>query len=43
MARLVPFEDGSRQRPGGRDHGLFEVPDDFDAPLPEKVLSAFES
>ena len=25
-----------------RDNGTFEVPDDFDAPLPEEVLDAFE-
>jgi len=27
----------------GRDRGLFEVPDDFDAPLPDEVLEDFES
>jgi antitoxin (DNA-binding transcriptional repressor) of toxin-antitoxin stability system len=41
VARLVPFE-GSGRRELGRDRGLFEVPDDFDAPLPEEVLRAFE-
>ena len=24
------------------DRGLFEVPDDFDAPLPEDVVESFE-
>jgi hypothetical protein len=26
----------------GRDRGMFEVPDDFDAPLPDGVLQDFE-
>jgi prevent-host-death family protein len=26
----------------GRDAGLFEVPDDFNAPLPEDLLNEFE-
>jgi hypothetical protein len=30
-------------RPFGLAAGEFVVPDDFDAPLPEKVLAAFES
>ncbi len=29
-------------RPYGLDAGLFTVPDDFDAPLPESVLRGFE-
>jgi prevent-host-death family protein len=41
MARLVPFEDQLPRRVGGRDSGLFSVPEDFDAPLSEEVLSAF--
>lgn len=40
VAKLVPAGAGSRRF--GRDRGLFEVPDDFDAPLPEDVLEAFE-
>ena len=28
-------------RPVGLARGLFEVPDDFDAPLPDAVLDAF--
>lgn len=41
VARLVPIE---RERPRalGTDRGLFCVPDDFDAPLPEDVLAEFE-
>jgi antitoxin (DNA-binding transcriptional repressor) of toxin-antitoxin stability system len=41
VARLVPVEPGTR-REFGRDRGLFEVPDDFDAPLPDEVLETFE-
>lgn len=41
VARLVPVE--WRPRVLGRDRGLFEVPDDFDAPLPPEVIAAFES
>jgi len=29
-------------RPRGRCAGMFRVPDDFDAPLPEEVLRGFE-
>ena len=29
-------------RPWGLAHGTFDVPDDFDAPLPDDVLDAFE-
>jgi len=40
VARIVPIEQrASRQL--GRDRGLFEVPDDFDAPLPDEVIEAF--
>lgn len=42
VARLVPIVE-QRQRELGRDRGLFEVPDDFDAPLPAEVLAGFES
>lgn len=41
VARLVPV-----RRPGarvlGRDEGSFQVPEDFDAPLPDDVLAAFD-
>lgn len=30
------------RREFGTDAGVFEVPDDFDSPLPEDVLDAFE-
>ena len=41
VARIVPAQ---RRAPRvlGRDSGLFEVPDDFDAPLPDDVLQTFE-
>ena len=42
IARLVPFEERVRQRVFGKDAGLFEVPDDFDAPLPKEVIAAFQ-
>lgn len=42
VARLVPVEKGPR-RVFGIDRGRFQVPEDFDAPLPEDVLREFES
>jgi prevent-host-death family protein len=42
VARLVPIEPKPR-RVIGQDDGLFEIPDDFDAPLPDEVLALFES
>ncbi len=41
IARLVPVEPKRRPRPLGVDRGRFEVPDDFDAPLPPEILAAF--
>lgn len=41
VAKLVPVQRGAG-RVFGRDRGLFEVPDDFDAPLPDEVLDEFE-
>ena len=41
IARLVPV-DGRRSRTLGSDEGLYEVPDDFDQPLPADVLDDFE-
>ena len=42
VARLVPFA-----RPAKRKLGLLAgrltVPDDFDAPLPEEIIAAFEA
>jgi prevent-host-death family protein len=31
-----------RKRRLGIDEGAFEVPDDFDAPLPDDIVAAFE-
>lgn len=42
VARLVPVEP-KPERIIGQDDGLFEVPDDFDAPLPDEVLALFQS
>jgi len=42
VARLVPAPRRG-PRTFGRDRGLFEIPDDFDAPLPDDILEAFES
>lgn len=41
VARLVPVT-GRPERRFGTDRGLFEVPEDFDAPLPDAVLRDFE-
>ena len=41
VARLVRVETPPR-RLFGSDRGFFQVPDDFDAPLPEDVLRSFE-
>jgi prevent-host-death family protein len=41
VARLVPIRPLLGQRLG-LDEGLFVVPDDFDAPLPDEVLDSFE-
>jgi prevent-host-death family protein len=42
VARLVPPRRSERRR-FGVDRGRFVVPDDFDAPLPDEVLDAFEA
>lgn len=43
IAELRPITSSSKQlRPFGLCAGEFTVPDDFDAPLPEDILSAFE-
>ena len=40
-AKLVPFTAHRRRRLGPLD-GQFTIPDDFNAPLPESVLKAFQ-
>ncbi|MEH2085049.1 MAG: type II toxin-antitoxin system prevent-host-death family antitoxin [Nostoc sp.] len=43
IAKLVPFRTSSnRLNSLGQDKGRFVVPDDFNAPLPEEILAAFE-
>ena len=44
VAKLVPFKAAVADRRAcrGRDRGLYTIPDDFDAPLPEDILAAFE-
>jgi prevent-host-death family protein len=40
VARLVPIE-ARGERAFGLDRGRFEVPDDFNEPLPDEVLGSF--
>jgi antitoxin (DNA-binding transcriptional repressor) of toxin-antitoxin stability system len=42
IAELRPIVSSKELRPFGLCAGEFIVPDDFDAPLPEDLLSAFE-
>ncbi|MEW6490568.1 MAG: type II toxin-antitoxin system prevent-host-death family antitoxin [Thermodesulfobacteriota bacterium] len=43
IARLSSWEgEEGATRVLGRDAGLFSVPEDFDAPLPDAVLAEFE-
>ncbi len=43
IAKLVPFRTSLDRRSSlGQDRGKFLVPDDFNAPLPEEILAAFE-
>jgi antitoxin (DNA-binding transcriptional repressor) of toxin-antitoxin stability system len=39
---LVPHESKPRAPVFGVDRGKFVVPDDFDAPLPDEMLAAFD-
>ena len=41
LVRLTEI-DAPTHRPFGQLRGLIEVPDDFDAPLPESELAAWE-
>jgi len=43
VARLVPWKQNAKQRTPGLDAGLLTVPDDFDSPLPNEIMDAFES
>lgn len=42
LARLVPLESTKAVRVAGRGKGAWRVSDDFDRPLPDDVLAAFE-
>jgi len=42
IAELRPVTQTKPLRPLGLCEGEFTVPDDFDAPLPEDILSKFE-
>jgi antitoxin (DNA-binding transcriptional repressor) of toxin-antitoxin stability system len=42
IAELRPINSSKQLRPFGLCAGEFTVPDDFDAPLPEDLLNAFE-
>ncbi|MEH2224282.1 type II toxin-antitoxin system Phd/YefM family antitoxin [Nostoc sp.] len=43
VAKLVPFRTSSNRRDSlGQDKGRFVVPEDFNAPLPDEMLAAFE-
>ena len=41
VARLVPFRAPKGARIVGRGKGDFELRDDFDEPLPDKLLKSF--
>jgi len=41
-ARLVPMDDVRPLRERGRGRGEWHIADDFDDPLPDDVLTAFE-
>lgn len=43
IAKLIPFRTSLDRRSSlGQDRGKFLVPDDFNAPLPDEILAAFE-
>lgn len=42
IAELRPIASSKQLRPFGLCAGEFTVPNDFDAPLPEDLLNAFE-
>jgi prevent-host-death family protein len=42
LARLVPMPKASTPRKPGGWEGKVVIADDFDAPLPEEILAAFE-
>ncbi|MFO1429068.1 MAG: type II toxin-antitoxin system Phd/YefM family antitoxin [Candidatus Competibacteraceae bacterium] len=42
VARLIPISKEPRKRQLGLLDGAIQVPDDFNAPLPDDVLATFE-
>ncbi len=42
VARLIPIGQEQRKRQFGLLDGAIQVPDDFNAPLPDDVLATFE-
>jgi prevent-host-death family protein len=42
LVRLTPVAAAPRARKIGSAAGVFTVPDDFDAPLPDEILAEFE-
>ena len=42
VAEIRPLRNGKGRRPIGLAKGEFVVPDDFDDPLPDDILDAFE-
>lgn len=42
VARLLPYEASPSTRTLGADRGRFVVPEDFNAPLPDRVIEDFE-
>ena len=42
MARLIPIRPKESSRLFGMFRGKFAVPEDFDAPLPDELLDAFD-
>ncbi|MGD8336591.1 MAG: type II toxin-antitoxin system Phd/YefM family antitoxin [Desulfobacterales bacterium] len=43
MAKLTPLSKPQVNRVPGLDKGVIQIPDDFDAPLPDDLLQLFES
>ncbi|MCT7966110.1 type II toxin-antitoxin system Phd/YefM family antitoxin [Laspinema sp. D1] len=42
IAEIRPITPSQQLRPYGLCNGEFVVPDDFDAPLPDDIINAFE-
>ena len=41
IAKVSPYIGNKPERIPGQDRGLFKVPADFDAPLPDDILREF--